>query len=323
VIRESGKTVRLEFSGEETQIDKLIVDRMLEPLLHLVSNAASHGIETVDTRRARGKPAEGRITLRARASGDRVVFEAEDDGAGVDVERVRERARTIGIVAEDRALSDDELLDLICAPGFSPRASADPSTGRGAGMSVVRSAIRALGGELSLSSAPGRGTRFVLELPLTLMITDALLVEVGGQIMAVPQLSVREILQLEPSTVTSLEDSDVISYRGSVLPLITLHRVFNMTPAADARPHVLVVGSDTQATGLVVDRLMGLREIVVQPITDSLLAIPGIGGATALADGRIGLIIDAAALVRRTRASVRARRATAVEAQVAAGATRP
>lgn len=303
-LHESGKRVRLELGGAETQIDKLIVDRVLEPLLHLVRNAARHGIESEDMRRARGKPAEGRITLRARTPGDRLVLETEDDGGGIDVEHVRRRASEIGITTGDRALSDEELLDVICAPGFSARASADMSNGREAGLRGVRSTVRAHGGELSLSTAPGQGTRFVLELPVTVMIADALLVEVGGQIMAVPQLSLREILQLEPSTVTSVENSDVISYRGSVLPLITLHRVFNMKPAADARPYVLVVGSDTQPTGLVVDRLIGLREIVVQPSSDPLLAIPGIAAASVLSDGRIGLIIDVAAVLRRARDTV-------------------
>ena len=322
VLRESGKSVRLEFEGEDTQIDKLIVDRMLEPLLHLVRNAASHGIESVSTRVARGKPAEARIVLRARAAGDRIVLEAEDDGAGIDVERVRERASQVGITAGQRALSDDELLDVICAPGFSTRDSADLSSGRGVGMGVVRSTIRALGGELTLVNSPGHGTRFVIELPLTLMIADALLVEVGGQIMAVPQLAMREILRLDTALVTALENSEVISYRGTVLPLLTLHRIFNMRPAADARPHVLVVGSETQPTGLVVDRLIGLREIVVHPITDPLLAIPGISAATELADGRISLIIDVAALLRRSRDAIvrdRARRGLP-EPQHAAGA---
>jgi len=318
VIRESGKQVRLEFSGEDTQIDKMIVDKLLEPLLHIVRNAASHGIESGAARVARGKPAEGRITLRARAAGDRILLEAEDDGAGIDVERVRQRASEIGITTGQRALTEEELLDVICAPGFSTRDEADLASGRGVGMSVVRSTIRALGGELSLTTQSGQGTRFLIELPLTLMIADALLVEVGAQIMAVPQLSLREILVLEEDAVTSLESAEVISYRGTVLPLLRLHRVFSMTPAADARPHVLVVGSETQATGLVVDRVIGLREIVVQPINDPLLAIPGISSATELADGRISLIIDVAALLRHARdRRQRARELTRPERHVA------
>ena len=301
VVRQSGKSIRLEISGGDTQIDKLIVDRMVEPLLHLVRNAASHGIEDRGRRSANGKPAEGLIALRARAAGDRIMLETEDDGAGIDAERVLERAHALGLMRDRRALTDDELLDVICSPGFSTRETADMASGRGVGMSVVRSTIRALGGELFLSTVPGQGTRFTIELPLTLMIADALLVEVGGQPMAVPQVALREIVPFDPAQVTSLETSDVISYRGMVLPLITLHRLFTLKPPADAKPHVLVVGTDAHLTGLVVDRLIGLREIVVHPVSDPLLAVPGIAAATELADGRISLIIDVAGLTRRAR----------------------
>ena len=300
-IRQSGKLVRLDFTGGDTQIDKLIVDRMLEPLLHLVRNAASHGIETRDEREARGKPPEGRIVLAARAAGDRIVLEVEDDGGGIDVDRVRARARDAGLLRVDRALTTEELLDVLCAPGFSTREVADRAAGRGVGMAVVRATIRGLGGELSLTTAPGQGTRFTIELPLTLMIADALLVQVGTQVMAVPQLALREIIELDESMVTALEQSEVISYRGSVLPLIRLRRVFNVDASENARPHVLVVGAETQQTGLVVDRLIGLREIVVHPVADPLLAVPGISAATELADGRISLIIDVAALTKRAR----------------------
>jgi two-component system chemotaxis sensor kinase CheA len=301
VIRESGKAVRLEFSGSDAQIDKVIVDRMLEPLLHLVRNAAIHGIEDRADRLANGKPPEGTIALRARAAGDRIVLEAEDDGAGIDVRRVGGRAVSLGLLRGDHALSDDELLDVICSPGFSTRETADRGAGRGVGMAVVRGTIRALGGELSMSTVPGQGTRFTIELPLTLMIADALLVTVGDQTMAVPQLSLREILRLDATSITALQGNQVISYRGSVLPLLTLHRLFELAPPDDARPHVLVVGSDTQLVGLVVDGLVGLREIVVHPVSDPLVAVPGIAGATELADGRISLIIDVAALIRRAR----------------------
>lgn len=301
VIRESGKAVRLEFSGADTQIDKVIVDRMLEPMLHLVRNAAVHGIEDRAERVARGKPAEGTVALRARAAGDRIVLETEDDGSGIDVRRVRGRAVTRGLIRDDHALTDEELLDVICSPGFSTTETADRASGRGVGMGVVRGTIRALGGDLSMSTLPGQGTRFTIELPLTLMIADALLVTVGDQSMAVPQLALREILRLDPASVTALQGNQVISYRGSVLPLVTLHRLFELSPPANARPHVLVVGSDTQLVGLVVDGLVGLREIVVHSVSDPLVAVPGIAGATELADGRISLIIDVAALIRRAR----------------------
>jgi two-component system chemotaxis sensor kinase CheA len=302
VVRDSMKFIRLEFTGQETEIDKLVVDHMLEPLLHLVRNAASHGIEDKALRIARGKPAEGTIALRARAAGDRIVLEVEDDGDGMDLERVTRRARDMGLVDEDDVVASDVLLDVICAPGFSTRDTADRTSGRGVGMAVVRSAVRALGGELLVSTRRGVGTRFTIELPLTLMIADALIVEVNGQPMAIPQLALREILLVEPPMITRLENNEVVSYRGGVLPLVRLRQLFNMPAVAGRNVHVLVVGNDGHLVGLVVDGLIGLREIVVHPVADPLVAVPGVSGATELADGRVSLILDATALARRTRA---------------------
>ena len=297
-IRESGKRVALIFHGQATEIDKLVVDRMLEPLLHLVRNAVSHGVESPAERVARGKPAEGTLTLRAAAAGDRIVIDVEDDGAGIDLERVAERARARGLLGDAEPLSPDGLLDLLCAPGFSTRDEADMTSGRGVGMDVVRSTVRALAGELSLTTAPGRGTRFVIELPLTLMILDALLVDVGGQQMAVPQPALREILQVEASSIVPFENNDVVAYRGGVLPLVRLARLFGLAEGTGASAYLLVVGGESAPAGLLVDRLVGLREIVVHPVTDPLVAVPGVAGATELADGRVSLILDAAALLR-------------------------
>lgn len=301
VARDAGKAIRLEFSGQETEIDKLVVDRMLEPLLHLVRNSASHGIENPSERRARGKPAEGTISLRASTAGDRIVLEIEDDGAGIDTKRVVQRASEMGLVPAGAELLPDALLDIICTPGFSTRETADMSAGRGVGMSVVRTTIRALGGELFVHSELGRGTRFTIELPLTLMITDALIMEIGDQAMAIPQVSLREIVPYEASAVTRFESNEVLSYRQRVLPLVNLSSLFHLPSKSGANRHILIVGTDTHLAGLVVDRILGLREIVVHPLTDPLTAVPGVAGATELADGRVSLILDAAALVRRSR----------------------
>jgi len=301
IARDTGKEIRLEFSGQDTEIDKLIVDRMLEPLLHLVRNAASHGIETRTDREAAGKSPEGTIWLRARAAGDRIVLEVEDDGAGIDLERLAQRAREIGVSITPDTVSSDAVLDVICEPGFSTREVADMASGRGIGMAVVRSTVRSLGGDLYVASEIGQGTRFTVELPLTLMITDALIVEIGDQSMAIPQGSLREILPLDPSTVTRLENNEVMSYRGRVVPLIDLGKLFHLPSPPHARRHVLIVGNDLHPAGLVIDRVLGLREIVVHPIADPLIAVPGVSGATELADGRVSLILDAAALVRGSR----------------------
>lgn len=314
VIRESGKQARLVFQGHSTEIDKVVVDRLMEPLLHLVRNALSHGIEQPDTRLALGKPAEGTLTLRAAASGDRIHIVVEDDGAGIDVERVALRAGARGLLAPGEALTGERLLDVLCEPGFSTRDAADRTSGRGVGMDVVRSAVRALSGQLTVESVAGRGTTFMIELPLTLMILDALLVDVGGQQMAVPQPSLREILQVETAAIVTFENNDVVRYRDGVLPIVSLARLFDFPESRGASCYLLVVGTEAAPMGLRVDRLIGLREIVVHPVVDPLVAMPGVAGATDLGNGRVSLILDTAALLqmaevqRETRA---ARTATA------------
>ena len=297
-IRESGKQVRLVFHGQSTEIDKVVVDRMLEPLLHLVRNAVSHGIERPEERVARGKAPEGTLSLRATASGDRILIVVEDDGAGVDVERVRRRAHAHGLVTPDETLSGEQLLDVLCAPGFSTRDEADRTSGRGVGMDVVRSAVRALSGELTMESVPGCGTEFTIELPLTLMILDALLVDVGGQQMAVPQPALREIVQVDAESIVTFENNAVVRYRDGVLPIVHLARVFGFPELPTTRCYLLVVGSEAAPMGLRVDRLIGLREIVVHPVADPLVAMPGVAGATDLGSGHVSLILDTAALLR-------------------------
>jgi two-component system chemotaxis sensor kinase CheA len=309
-IRESGKQVVLAFHGQETELDKLVVDRMLEPLLHLVRNAVSHGIERPEERLAQGKPAQGTLSLRATTAGDRICVDVEDDGAGIDVEQVARRARAHGLLAPDEPLDADRLLEVLCAPGFSTRDDADMTSGRGVGMDVVAATIRTLAGNLAVDTAKGRGTRFTIELPLTLMILDALLVEIGAQLMAVPQPALREILQVDASTIVSFENNEVISYRDGVLPLVSLSRVFGLSLPRPASVYVLVVGTDAAPMGLVVDRLKGLREIVVHPVNDPLVARPGVGGATELGDGRVSLILDTAALLRMAHEQRERRRVT-------------
>lgn len=306
LMRESGRQVRLELRGQQTQLDKLVVERMLDPLLHLVRNALSHGIESPEERLAAGKPAEGRLTLSATTAGDTVILEIADDGRGIRREEVAARARALGLWGEG-PLDDTGLLDVLCAPGFSTRPEADRAAGRGVGMGVVRNAVHALGGHLSLQTAPGQGTRFVVQLPLTLLIVDALIVSVGGQTLAVPQPALREILQADPAAVRTLENNEVLPYRDGALPLIHLARLFGWPAPALKHLYVLVVGAEPNTAGLVVERIIGQREIVVRALSDPLVRSPGIAGATELSDGRAILILDTAALLRLARGGVHAR----------------
>jgi two-component system chemotaxis sensor kinase CheA len=294
--RESGKEIRLELRGQETEIDKFLVERMMDPLLHLVRNAVSHGLETVEERVALGKSPEGRITLRAATSGDNVLIEIADDGRGIDAERVAARARERGLISGDVHLDETLLLELICAPGISTRDEADRTSGRGVGMDVVCSTVEELGGTLTLATEKNSGTRFTIELPLTLAIADALIAIAGGQRFAFPQTVVREVIEVEASSVRVLENNEIVSYRGGVLPLVRLARLFGLEETKASAFHVFVIGSGASAVGLAVDRAVGQREVVVRGLNDPLVKVAGVAGATDLGDGRVVLILDVAAL---------------------------
>ena len=296
LARESGKEIRLELLGQETEIDKFLVERLMDPLLHLVRNAVSHGLETVAERVARGKPPAGKITLRAATAGDNVLIEIADDGRGIDAERVAARARERGLLAGDARPDEALLLKLICAPGFSTRDEADRASGRGVGMDVVASTIEELGGTLTLATETGRGTHFMIGLPLTLAIADALIGSVGGRNFALPQSAVREVIEVEAAAVRVLENNEIVSYRGGVLPLVRLARLFGLAEQTERAFHVFVVGSGAHAVGLAVDRIIGQREIVVRGMNDPLVKVAGVAGATDLGDGRVVLILDVAAL---------------------------
>jgi two-component system, chemotaxis family, sensor kinase CheA len=305
LTREYRKKVKLELSGQETEIDKLVVDRMMDPLLHLVRNAVSHGLEAPDERLAQGKPAEGTITLRASTTGETIVIEVEDDGRGLDPPAIMARARAAGMVRDDAPAEAATLLDAICTPGFSTRDEADRASGRGVGMTVVRSVAEELGGSLSVASKPGHGACFTVRLPLTLAIADALIVTVSGQTFAIPQVSVREVIQVQPETLTILENNELVPYHGGVLPLLRLAPFFGLASPPDRAFNALVVSAGLSAVGLAVDRVLGLREIVVRPLTDPLIRVPGVAGATELGDGRVVLILDATTLARRVRKQAR------------------
>ena len=296
LARESGKKVIVQLSGGETEIDKFLVERMMDPFMHLVRNAVSHGLETVGEREAQGKRSEGLLSLSAMTAGERIVVKIADDGRGIDRNLVLARAKESGLSQEKSEIDDDELLNLICTPGLSTRDEADRESGRGVGMDVVKKAIEELGGRIMLATRLGEGTTFTIELPLTLAIAEALIVSVNGQRFAVPQSAVREVLEVESTSTRVLENNEIIPYRGKVLPLIRLARVFEMDHQRADSFHVLVIGEEPNAAGLAVDRILGQREIVVRAIKDPLAQSKGIAGATELGDQRAVLILDISAL---------------------------
>jgi two-component system, chemotaxis family, sensor kinase CheA len=300
LARDTGRRVRVEMTGQETQIDKFLVEQMMDPVLHLVRNSIGHGIETADERIVAGKRPEGTLFLAASAAGEIATLEVGDDGRGIDADRVIARARASG-VAVPAVVDDTALLELICSPGFSTREESDRVSGRGFGMAVVRRTVQELGGSLRLSTEAGQGTRFIIDLPLTLAITDALLARVGTQMFAVPQASVREVIELEEAVVQRLEDGEVAPYRGMALPLLRLSQRLGIEAVPSRRLHAFVLGQGTGAVGLVVDRIVGQREIVVRSTVDPLIRVEGVAGATDLGDGRVVLILDAVAIARHVR----------------------
>jgi two-component system chemotaxis sensor kinase CheA len=303
LARETGKKVVLDLVGRETEIDKLLIEKMMDPLLHLVRNAVSHGLERPDEREAEGKSPEGHLALRAITAGGNVFIEINDDGRGIDSQRVAERARDKGLLDGPQVLDNSAMLQLICLPGFSTRTEADRQSGRGVGMDVVRRTVDSLNGELSLMTEKGRGTTFTVKLPLTLAIAEALIVSVSGQTFAVPQTAIQEVIEVQSADVRALERNEIISYRDGALPLLRLAQLFNLpqeSASSDGAFHVCVTGGGDGAIGVAVDRVIGHREIVVRGIADELAQVPGIAGATDLGDERVVLILDVAELRRST-----------------------
>jgi two-component system chemotaxis sensor kinase CheA len=298
LARDSGRRIQMDVSGQATEIDKFLIERMMDPILHLVRNAVSHGIEMPEERTAAGKRPDGTIRLDASTVGESVVLEVSDDGRGMNTEMIVSRARAAGLHVADSEVDARVLLDLICAPGFSTRDEADRASGRGVGMSVVRDTVQDLGGTLSVQSVAGHGTTFRAVLPLTLAITDALIVHVGDRTFAVPQGAVHEVAEVDRAALRAIENNELMTHRGVTLPVVRLARLFSLEDAPRQRMHVIVIGTGQAAVGILVDRISGQREIVVKTLRDPLVRVAGVSGATELGDGRLVLILDVAALTR-------------------------
>jgi two-component system chemotaxis sensor kinase CheA len=301
IARETGKRVNVELSGQTTEIDKYLIERMMDPVLHLVRNAVSHGIEPMDARVAVGKRPEGTIALSASTAGEVVTLEVADDGAGINKQAVVARARAIGLPLASDDPDSSTLLSLLCAPGFSTKIEADRASGRGVGMAIVKATVEDLSGTMSLESEPGAGTRFIINLPLTLAITDALIGRVGMASFAVPQSAVREVIAVAAADVRTVEENEIVVYRGGVLSVVRLGRLFGIDASPADHFHLFVVGVGASMVGLAVDRIVGQREIVVRSMADPLVKVEGISGATDLGDGRVVLILDPATLSRLAR----------------------
>lgn len=297
--RDIGKDVRLDVRGGDTELDKLIVEQLADPLMHVVRNAFDHAIETPAERNATGKPAEGVIRLDALQRGNHVVIQVSDDGRGIDPAAVLRRAAALGLVdPDDTSFTRKQVLDLIFAPGLSTAAEVTETSGRGVGMDVVRENVNALGGIVHVDSEPGRGTTVSFTLPITLAIIQAVLVGVGDQRFAIPLGAVLETLLVDPATIQRSEGREFLNLRGEPLALRRLHAEFELpAPPLGARQAVVVVGLGDARLGILVDRLEGQQDAVIKPIQGPIRNVRGIAGATELGSQGTVLVIDVAALV--------------------------
>lgn len=298
LIKKSDKSIKLEIEGEDTQVDKFVMERIFDPLMHLVRNGVSHGIEPPDERIAAGKSRTGTLVLRSYASGNVVIFEVGDDGYGIDRKAIGVVAERMNLIKPGRELSDQELLDVICTAGFTTREQSDIVSGRGVGMDIVRRSVNELGGTMELHTTLGSGTRFMIHLPLTLSIVDALIVSSGNRTFAIPVPSVEEVTSLDQSEIMRFGNNELISFRDFALPVLRLNEFFNLQGERSIPNHLLIVGQENGRVGISVDRITGQREIVVRSLTDPLVKVEGISGVTDLGEGKIVLILDASALVR-------------------------
>jgi two-component system, chemotaxis family, sensor kinase CheA len=296
LARASGKDVHLFIEGEDTKIDKILVERLFDPLLHLVRNAVTHGIETPAERSVSGKPVRGQITLRGKPEGDHIRVEVSDDGRGIDREKIADRAIELGLIDSGQEISDTEMLDLICRPGFSTQAKADLGAGRGVGMDVVKRMVYTMSGALSMTTQPGQGTTFTIRLPLSLVILDAILVQVERETYAVPQGLIEEVIEINPEEITQIESGELLPYKDNALVIYRLARLFDLPPSGNgaSKHHCygLIVDVGDHRTVLLVDRLIGLREVVIRPVNDPLIVCPGVTGATELGNGQVVLILN-------------------------------
>ncbi|QNM96001.1 chemotaxis protein CheA [Chitinimonas koreensis] len=295
--RELGKDIQLEMSGEETELDKSMVDRIADPLVHLVRNAMDHGIEPTERRRAAGKPDYGTVWLNAFHESGSVVIEVGDDGGGMERQRILRRAIERGLVAPDEVLSDQQILQLVFEPGFSTAETVTSLSGRGVGMDVVKRNIEALKGQIEIDSGEGEGTVIRLRMPLTLAIIDGFRVGVGGVSFVIPLDMVLECLDLPIEQAQA--DSHYLNLRGEVLPYLPLRTLFEIDGPPPGRPAVVVVQYGEQRAGLVVDRLEGELQAVIKPLGQLFRGVKGLGGSTILGSGAVALILDVPDLIQR------------------------
>ena len=296
--RSLNKKINLVIEGEETELDKSVIDDLLDPIMHSVRNSVDHGIESAEERRVAGKPEEGRVLLKAANEGNMIVIEISDDGKGIDVEKIKTKAVEKGILNPNKVLTDVEAFNLIFEPGFSTAKQVTSISGRGVGLDVVRRSIEKLNGSVTVTSKKGKGTTFIIKLPLTLAIIQGLLVRVGPEIYSIPITSVVESLRIKPEDIHMIDNNEVFNIRNDVVSLLRLNQLFGIKNAEQQESYyIVIVGTAEKKMGFMVDSLIGEEEVVIKPLRDQFTNSPGIAGASILGDGSVSLIIDVGQLL--------------------------
>jgi len=297
----SGKEIELRIVGQETRLDRTIVERLSDPMIHLIRNAVDHALESPGDRLAKGKNRIGRITLWAGHEGDRVAIRVEDDGRGLDRDKIVRKGIALGMVPTGTPAEDPRVVSLIFEPGFSTRDSVSELSGRGVGLDVVRDAVRALRGSVAVESSTGKGTAFIFRLPLTLALIDGLLVETAGGKYVVPLAQVEECIDLDGTRSALAEGRPCVAVRGELVPMVSLRKLFHVDGPIPARQELLLTRHAGQRVGVAVDRLVGRVQAVIQSLGEGLHGLNRFSGATILGDGSVSLILDLSALVSESR----------------------
>lgn len=295
--RETGKEIDLITEGETTEVDKTVIDRLADPLIHLVRNSIDHGLELPQERIAAGKPAKGQVLLSARQTGGEVIITIKDDGRGINRERVRAKAEASGLIQPGALLSEQELLQLIFQPGFSTAQQVTNLSGRGVGMDVVKKTVEALRGTIEITSRAGEGSEVSLRIPLTLAIIDGLLVRVGQGCYVIPLSAVEECLELSLEEDLRSRGRSFISLRDSLVPFLRLRELFRTGTEPDPHQKVVVISTGAERVGLVVDQIIGDHQTVIKSMSKLHHDVVTFSGATILGDGNVALILDVTHLV--------------------------
>ena len=296
--KDLNKKINLEIEGEDTELDKSVVEDLLDPIMHCVRNSVDHGIETPEVRRAAGKPETGTVLLKASNEGNLIVIEVKDDGAGIDVDKVRRKAIENGLIHPDKVITDQDAYQLIMQPGFSTADKISNISGRGVGLDVVKTMINNIKGSISINSTKGQGTSFIIKIPLTLAIIQGLLVRVGTEIYSIPIANVIESQCININEISHIDNYEIMNVRNEVISVLRLSRLFNIPENRSGDEcYIVIVGTQEKKIGVMVDTLIGEEDVVIKPLRDKFTNSPGIAGASILGDGSVSLIIDVSQLL--------------------------